>query len=742
MIERAKPLTGRILNVETGTGIPGVGVSDGLTVVRTNDEGTYRLPWDPSRRGTPIVQCTLPAGYRLELDDAQIPRFFHRIDAETDPAPIDFALVPHPASTDERFRFGQLTDIHVDESTAQTADRVSRHFRRVATGGDGSSETSPTSRFTVVSGDLTNLATDQEFAAFRSASAASPLPVWPVAGNHDLLGQGVGGPYPRPRQRPPFTEAINAYRHHVGPEWYSFQYGAAHFVMLDNFRGLSDPDQFTWLERDLATNADGRDVVVIAHVPWNVPQTKHWERAREYLELLADHGARLFLAGHTHANDVAREPITGALHAVTTSTSFGLDHTPRGYRMVDLAPGDVRTTFVQADGVDPHGADRVPAEIDTSANTPVPGTPWPMFHRDAQRGGAAPSAIRPPLRRAWSHDCGGSIFTASPVVTDDTVVIGVRDEHMGETHGVVAVDLVTGQRRWRVPADGPVEATAAIVDSVVLTPEVRGPLRGLDLATGEQRWSWSPQQPKDGHHWMYFSPVVQGDTVYQAFIDRSGAGVAALDVASGSEVWRTEEPIGRNWIAHGSPAVDNDVLVFTTAYSNLVRLDAHDGTVRWQSPFTGWTRSMPTLTSELALLACPGDLLVAVRPDTGETVWRHTSEPTVTPAPTTATPAYADGVIYAAFHNGRVTALRETDGAVLWSTDVGAPITASPALAGTTLYVADDTGRLSVVDARDGQVSWSLDLGRHVASSPAVTGNTVLVATGDGVLHALTGGVA
>ncbi|QVQ50750.1 PQQ-binding-like beta-propeller repeat protein [Spiractinospora alimapuensis] len=740
MVRGRKRLAGRVRNTETGTGVADVAVSDGVTVVHTDASGAYRLPWDPTRRGTPMVQITVPSGYRTALDDARIPRFFQRLSEGA--RDVDFALTPDLPSTDARFRFGHLTDVHVDESTAQTAERVSRDFMAVAaehpaTPVTGAPHGSP--RFTVLSGDLTNWATPEEFAAFRAAAAASPVPVWPVAGNHDLLGQSVGGPQRRRVRRPPFAEAIDAYRRHVGPEWYSFQYGGAHFVMLDNFRGLSDPDQFTWLERDLAAGAAGRDVIIVAHVPWNIPQTKNWDRAREYLELLADHNARLFLVGHIHANDVTREPFTGALHAATTSVSFGLDHTPRGYRTVDVEPGRVSTSFVAADGGQVRGPEGRPAPGgETDAPAVSPGTPWPMFHADPERTGAVADPVRPPLRRAWSHDCGGTILTASPVVADATVVVGTRDEHMGEHQGVVAVDMGTGERRWHTRTDGPVEASAAIVDGTVLVPEARGPLHALDATTGERRWSWTPQPPKDGHHWMYFSPAVRDETVYQAFVDMAGAGVAALDVATGRELWRTKEPIGRNWIAHGSPALRGDRLVFTTAYSNLVALDARDGALLWETAFDGWTRSMPIFAGELALLACPGDQLVAVAPD-GSTAWRHTSTPAVVPAPTTPTPAFVDGVVYAGFHNGRVTALRQNDGGVLWSTDVGGPITASPAIGGDTVVVATEAGRLVLLDRLHGTVRWSTDLGDHLASSPALSGNAVFVASWNGILHALTG---
>src|SRR5690606_32083156 len=143
--------------------------------------------------------------------------------------------------------------------------------------------------------------------------------------------------------------------------------------------------------------------------------------------------------------------------------------------------------------------------------------------------------------------------------------------------------------------------------------------------------------------WMYYSPTVADGLVYQAYSVSSGAWVVALDVKTGEVTWRTDAPMGRNWFSHAAPAVCGDLVVYATAYANLVALDAATGALRWQNTLGAGlgVRAKPVIAGELILLACHGDLLMAVDSTTGRTVWtyRAPGESLLPGGGTAATPA-------------------------------------------------------------------------------------------------------
>lgn len=304
MVQESQPetvvVTGRVLDERTvaAAGIPGVAVSDGVSVTRTDARGRYRLTVDLRRRHTSLVHITVPSGWRAPLDDCSAPAFYRRVGATThgragDATNVDFRLSPDPLATAQEYRFVAMADVHVQAGTDNTREHCRRQFGELNRLLDGYADDAGPPRFVTVAGDLTNVATKAEFDDYLAAMAGSRLPVWSAPGNHDLTNRPPGGPQEQAEPQGDYRDIIDAYRQSLGPEWYSFQYGRHHFVILENYRGLPERDQLAWLRQDLATNADGKQIVVISHVPWDVPQTPRPSHTSAYLELFGQYDVRL-----------------------------------------------------------------------------------------------------------------------------------------------------------------------------------------------------------------------------------------------------------------------------------------------------------------------------------------------------------------------------------------------------------------------------------------------------------------
>ena len=78
-----------------------------------------------------------------------------------------------------------------------------------------------------------------EFDYYRNrATAQLDVRVWPAVGQPRVLQRRSDATPPR----------IDNYRSNVGPEWYSFNYGNRHFVVLENNGAAPFDEQFDWLE--------------------------------------------------------------------------------------------------------------------------------------------------------------------------------------------------------------------------------------------------------------------------------------------------------------------------------------------------------------------------------------------------------------------------------------------------------------------------------------------------------------
>ncbi len=294
-------------------GIADVSVSDGATTVATDKDGHYALDLDVDRRLTDIVYVSKPAGFAVPVDAFKTPQFYKNLGQLADGATAEanFGLRPDPRSKHGDFTFANVADTHVNPNLASQLAQIN--------------ETSQDLAFVQVSGDLTNNATDAEFQYYRNATAASKLPVWPAVGNHEYFNGG-GTTYP---------DRIENYRRYVGPEWYSFDYGDRHFVVLENNGAAPFEEQHAWLLTDLATHASDKRVVVLMHQPMNIPFGSPSEYDA-YQEAFEKYDTELVLVGHEHSNQADLSWVKGARHVQTNSSSYTIDHSPRGFRYVHM----------------------------------------------------------------------------------------------------------------------------------------------------------------------------------------------------------------------------------------------------------------------------------------------------------------------------------------------------------------------------------------------------------------------
>ena len=106
-------------------------------------------------------------------------------------------------------------------------------------------------------------------------------------------------------------------------------------------------------------------------------------------------------------------------------------------------------------------------------------------------------------------------------------------------------------------------------------------------------------------------------------------------------------------------------------------------------------------------------------------------------APASASPAVANGAVYAASEAGVVAAYSLDDGRPLWRYDAGSPIETAPAAAGEFVYAGTRGGRLLALDAETGAARWEFETRNPVFASPVVHRGTLYLGGADGFLYAL-----
>lgn len=302
-----------------GRGLGGVAVTDGRSVARTDAEGYFEIQADAGSR---FLSVRVPSGYGLN-------GMFRPIAG----SPVCFDLEPLPVP-DERHAFLVLADPQ-PANAAQAA-----LFREAVPDMAATVRSLGVPVFAMVCGDIVGDAPEL-YAAHAETVAGIGAPVLHLPGNHDD---------PRLARR-------------FGPERFSFDRGAVHYVVLDNVRrraggyeGRIGRDQLAWLAADLAGVEPGRPVVVFAHIPLRGTRGDRHGRSPEpwnsttdrdaLARLLEPYRAR-FIAGHMHEHEHARvgairEHIVGAVCGAWWNGPVNLDGTPNGYSVFEASGESLR----------------------------------------------------------------------------------------------------------------------------------------------------------------------------------------------------------------------------------------------------------------------------------------------------------------------------------------------------------------------------------------------------------------
>ncbi len=313
---------GRHDSVEPG--IVDVSVSNGCVLVQTDSDGYYEIDLSANQ----ILFISQPSGYVVPVDDNNLPQFFYSHYPTGSPTAIAGTAIewlwpvieptgPLPESID--FPVHKLSSREIRFSAHAFADPQARSERAEDMLREDLINTllgNPyEAKFSITVGDIVFDNLDL-YDRHKEMIGLIGIPQWNLPGNHDMNYESPNAIY-----------ANETYKKHFGPIYYSFNYGNAHIVALNNveyvgagqrgpnnrdYRGFISDDQMMWLEQDLATVPNERLIVIATHIPLIAeasdsnpasritgPNTDNFD---ELLELLRPFDNIYGLAGHDTSN--------------------------------------------------------------------------------------------------------------------------------------------------------------------------------------------------------------------------------------------------------------------------------------------------------------------------------------------------------------------------------------------------------------------------------------------------------
>ena len=297
---------------------------------------------------------------------------------------------------------------------------------------------------------------------------------------------------------------------------------------------------------------------------------------------------------------------------------------------------------------------------------------------------------------------------SSPIIVGDDVFVTCSSGFRQERLHVVCIDVKDGSKKWErqfsatgrtshFPKSCVATSTPASDGKRIFALYSSNDLACLDLE-GNLQWfrGLTYDHPNASNSLgMASSPIVVGTTLVTQVENDSESLATGIDVETGVSRWTSVRPKKANW---------------TSA-------------VVWPKRFGG--------TEDLALLQS-SEGIVAVKPMTGETVWKYTDGASTIPSS-----VVADGVVYAVSHG--ITALRPPSDSAnleqLWRAGKLGPGTGSPLVYQGRLYSINNAGVLLSADLKTGDIKWQLRIPGPFSGSPVAAGGHLFVFNEKGEGH-------
>ena len=425
---------------------------------------------------------------------------------------------------------------------------------------------------------------------------------------------------------------------------------------------------------------------------------------------------------------------------------------------------------------------------------------WPMFGRDLAGTHYNPdeTALTPAsvsrLKPKWVFETEGDV-SSQPAVVGGVVYFGSWDGHE------YAVDSRSGKKLWAYDCGSPSRAGAAYSEGVVYFGDLSGRLYAVDADTGALKWSERidphPRTVATSSPKVYRGRVYIGVASHEEgeFLRRKDyacctfrGGVAALDAATGKQIWRFytvpeqakklgTDAAGREkwgpagvavWSTVGLDPAANRIYFSTgNQYSgddtplvdSIVALTLDTGKLVWSHAarpsdvfVIGCRDCGPDYdfgTTPFTFRGPGGKLLVGAGQKSG---WFHALErETGKPAWSTevgkggalggiefGTATDGERVFAAQAHrqDGAVAMLDGATGKVIWRTATPdktpnyGPLIVTGRGDDRLVFAGSAGGFIRAYDARDGNVLWEFDTAGGIGGGPAVSGGVLYVGSG------------
>jgi hypothetical protein len=346
-----------VVKYSDGSPAVGVSISDGFSVVQTDQYGKFSLT---PHQDAWYIYYSLPADCQTVVNDKGQPHFF--IKYEKNRFEYNFTLTR--GTKEEVFSLFCLADPQCSNSAGRSRFQKESvpHIKALAEK-KGIPCYGVTLGDIVSSGDSSNTNPQMPYMRDHMSISNTGIPIYQTMGNHDYLY--FNGSQPIEPDETSSTYNIKAQRlfeDTFGPINHSWNRSDTHIVCMrdmlwnsnnaggDYSLGFSD-EQYEWLKQDLSFVPKDKLVILCVHIPLVNSSNKNIQKV---IALLASFNEAHIMAGHTHytrneptLSSGVYEHVHGAVCGAWWHSNTNGDGTPNGYGVYDIRGNRIYNWYYQ-----------------------------------------------------------------------------------------------------------------------------------------------------------------------------------------------------------------------------------------------------------------------------------------------------------------------------------------------------------------------------------------------------------
>ena len=282
-------------------GVPGVMISNREDIILTDKNGDYQI----SAGDESIIFITKPTGFQVPMDENNMPQFYYIHQPKGSPKGLKFQGIDPTGKLPDSINFplyktevkNSFKAIFVGDPQPDKDSEVSYYRDDII-----NEMMNKDAEFYLALGDIVgdNLSL---YKRLNRIVGQIGIPAYNVMGNHDMNYQVPDRQY-----------EAETFKSIFGPDYYSFNYGKVHFVVLNDieYKGWNNAEnkhggyigsigdkQLEWLKNDISLVPENYLIVINKHIPLSGGYEK--ENRKALFEILKNRKHLLATAGHTHS---------------------------------------------------------------------------------------------------------------------------------------------------------------------------------------------------------------------------------------------------------------------------------------------------------------------------------------------------------------------------------------------------------------------------------------------------------